>query len=141
YNEVLGDQEFINNTDVSSFTWQYTTGETNGQGDLILLLDGTYQLDFNTSSRAVGDYIILVTLSKSNFEQRQAMIFISIEKRNINYEFLGDFDGPSLEKVAGNALFFSVSLKDNVTGNPLLNASVIITFDDGKAPITLSDDH
>ncbi|MHA1561111.1 MAG: LamG-like jellyroll fold domain-containing protein, partial [Promethearchaeota archaeon] len=140
FSEVLGNQDFINDTDVSSFTWQYTTGDTNGQGDLILLLDGTYQLDFNTSSRAVGDYIILVTLSKSNFEQRQAMIFISIEKRNINYEFLGDFDGPSLEKVAGNALFFSVSLKDNVTGNPLLNASVIITFDDGKAPITLSDD-
>jgi hypothetical protein len=140
YREVIGNQELINNTDVSSFTWQYVTGDTDGQSDLILLPDGTYQLDFNTSNRAVGDYIILVTLSKSNFEQRQAMIFITIEKRIINYQFLGDFNGPSLEKVAGNELLFSVSLKDNVTGNPLLNATVVITFEDGKAPITLSDD-
>ncbi|MHA1112720.1 MAG: hypothetical protein ACTSRE_16645, partial [Promethearchaeota archaeon] len=139
YSEVLGDQEYINNTDVSSFDWQYTTGNTSGQGDLIMLPDGTYQLDFNTSNQAVGDYIILVTWSKSNFEQRQAMLFISIEKRNINYELLGDFDDQSLEKVAGNVLLFSVSLEDNETGNPLLNASVVITFTDGKAPITLID--
>ncbi len=140
YSEVLGSQELIDNTDVSSFTWQYSTGDTNGQGDLTLLPDGTYQLDFNTSSRAVGDYIILVTLSKSNFDQRQAMLFISIEKRNIDYEFLGDFDGPSLVKVAGNALLFSVSLKDNVTGNPLFNATVVISFDDGKQSIVLTDE-
>jgi len=79
-------------------------------------------------------------LGEINYEQKQAMIFLTIEKRIISYDLTGDFDGQSLIKVAGNALLLSVNLNDDANGNPLLNATVIITFDDGKAPITLSDD-
>jgi len=130
----------ISDTSVQLFSWDDTsTLDLPSTGNIIIFND-QYILDFNTTTLVAGSYILLVTLGELNYEQKQAMIFLTIEKREVSYDLIGDFDGQSLIKVAGNDLIFSISLEDNITGNPLLNATVIITFDDGKAPISLSDD-
>ncbi|MHA1560962.1 MAG: LamG-like jellyroll fold domain-containing protein [Promethearchaeota archaeon] len=130
----------IADTSIQLFSWDDTsTADLPSTGHISIVGD-QYTLDFNTTTLDAGSYILLVTLGEINYEQKQAMIFLTIEKRIISYDLTGDFDGQSLIKVAGNALLLSVNLNDDANGNPLLNATVIITFDDGKAPITLSDD-
>ncbi len=124
------------------YSWnKIETGEFGSNVPMIVSGDGTlYILDFNTKDLTDGNYNIIVTLTKSNHQQRQALIYLKINKRVISYELIGDFeDSNSIVKVSGNELEFSVSLDDEATGNPLLNASVTITFNDGKESISLYD--
>ncbi|QEE17837.1 LamG domain-containing protein [Promethearchaeum syntrophicum] len=130
----------ITDTSIQLFSWDDTSTEDLPSTGNITVDGDQYKLDFNTTILEAGSYILLVTLGELNYEQKQAMIFLTIEKREVSVDLLGDFEGPSIIKVAGNVLIFSVNLVDNVTGDPLLNATVIITFNDGKAPISLTDD-
>ncbi len=139
YINELTDQTIVD-TSIQLFSWDDTSTEDLPSTGNIIIVGDQYILEFNTTTLEAGTYILLVTLGEINYEQKQAMIFLTIEKRIVSYDLIGDFEGQSLVKVAGNALIFSVSLEDNVTGNPLLNASVIITFDDGKQPIVLTDE-
>ncbi len=125
------------------YSWnKIETGEYGSNIPMIISGDGTINtLDFNTKNLTEGSYNIIVTLTKTNYQQRQALIYLTIEKRVISYAMVGDFDGSnSIIKVSGNELEFSVDLKDEATGNALLDASVTITFEDGKESIILDDE-
>jgi hypothetical protein len=50
----------------------------NGSGNLIQNVNKTYTLDFKTELKQIGDYSLIVTLNKSNFEPRFAIIFLEI---------------------------------------------------------------
>ena len=125
------------------YSWnKIESGEFGSNIPMITSIDGTtYILDFDTENLTEGNYNIIVTISKSNYQQRQALIYLRVEKRVISYEMAGDFEGSnSIVKVSGKQLEFSVRLRDEATGNVLLNASIAITFQDGKESIYLYDD-
>ncbi|MHA1918269.1 MAG: hypothetical protein ACTSWX_00865, partial [Promethearchaeota archaeon] len=125
------------------YSWnKIYTNESGSNIPLLISGDGKiYTLDFNTPNLTEGDYNIIVTISKSKYEQRQALIHLTVVKRVISFNMLGDFKSSfSISKVSGQELIFSVSLNDEATGEALLNASVSITFEDGKDPIFLYDD-
>jgi hypothetical protein len=131
----------IADTSIQLFSWDDTSTEDLPSSGIITIDGDQYILDFNTTTLEAGSYILLVTLGELNYEQKQAMIFLTIEKRIISYDLTGDFDGQSLIKVAGNELIFSVNLNDDAHGTPLFNATVIITFEDGKDTIILTDEN
>ncbi|QEE17079.1 FG-GAP repeat domain-containing protein [Promethearchaeum syntrophicum] len=125
------------------YSWnKIETGDFGSNIPMITSGDGfTYILDFDTGNLTEGNYNLIVTLIKSNYQQRQALIYLTVEKRIISYEMVGDFAGSnSIVKVSGQELEFSVNLNDQATGNILLNAQVSLSFEDGKDTIFLYDE-
>jgi hypothetical protein len=114
----------------TEYTFDYITGSQSGLGTLDLLDNGyAYQLNFTTEDRDVGNYILLVTIRKTNYEQRQALIFLTIQKRNIDYQLEGDFNGLQIAKVKGDDWLISVKLRDMSRGYiPLTGAVVTLNF-------------
>jgi len=141
YYDVYNEAEIANAE--CYYSWnKIETGEFGSNIPMITSANGTtYILDFNTQNLTEGYYNIIVTLIKSSHVQRQALIYLTVEKRVILYGMAGDFEGTnSIAKVSGQELEFSVNLNDQSTGNVLLDASVSIIFDDGKEPIILLDE-
>ena len=112
--------------------------------DLITTVDNYYILDFNTSDRSVGTYLIFVYFQKDNYEPRNVTIFLEIERRptsingadsNISisknliflnsYNFTFEFNDTLLNERIGNldqAYYNWYKIDDN--GNPISLLSV-----------------
>ncbi|MHA2186459.1 MAG: hypothetical protein ACXAAI_15815, partial [Promethearchaeota archaeon] len=50
----------------------------NGAGTLFQRFDGSLILDFDSETRDVGDYLLIVNLEKENYEYKNAMILLTI---------------------------------------------------------------
>ncbi|MFW9773733.1 MAG: DUF2341 domain-containing protein, partial [Candidatus Thorarchaeota archaeon] len=81
----------IRGTKISNLKTQYYIWEsydqagnvnTTGQGSIVSTLENNYIVDFNTETRAVGEYLLIVILDKDNYEYKNAMILLSIKKRD-----------------------------------------------------------
>ncbi|MFX1488462.1 MAG: hypothetical protein ACFFBI_04900, partial [Promethearchaeota archaeon] len=72
-----------------SYIWEKYDGEGNviesGEGDLIPHINGSYILDFNTENKTIGEYLLIATMGKENYEFKNAMISLTMEKRYFNY--------------------------------------------------------
>ena len=81
----------LGNLDSGYYQWYklYPNGTIQGEiSDAINLIETvniTYNLDFDTESREIGSYVILVTLSKNNYTVRNALIDLTIVMRKFNY--------------------------------------------------------
>ncbi|MFX0156376.1 MAG: hypothetical protein ACFE9Q_17780 [Candidatus Hodarchaeota archaeon] len=79
--------KIISNLSKATYIWQGldTMGNPipgrNGSGYLIQNINKTYTLDFKTELKPIGDYNLLVTLNKSNFEMRLALIILEIKPK------------------------------------------------------------
>jgi len=129
YKEMLGSQPTIVDPTVAFYSWEYITNSTSGTGQLTLMQNGTFELDFGTSTKPVGSYILLVTIGKANFDQRQSIIFLTIKNRTTNLALEGDFGGQTtIEKVKGNSFNFRIVLRDAATNQLIENAKVSLNF-------------
>jgi len=76
--------KIIGNLSEAIYIWQelYANGTVipgrNGTGNLIQNINKTYTLDFKTELKPPGEYNLIVTLNKSNFEPRFALIILEI---------------------------------------------------------------
>ena len=129
YKEHLGSQPTIIDPTVAIYSWEYITNGTGGTGTLQLMQNGTFELDFGTSTKPVGSYILLVTIGKANYDQRQSIIFLTIKNRTTNAALESDFAGQTtIEKVKGNIFNFRIVLKDAATNQAIENAKVSLNL-------------
>ena len=104
------------------------TGTTE-TGELTETGGNTYVLDIDTESREDGEFSIIVTLDKLNYEHRIAIISLTIKKREIYFEWPAGFSGAKVEVGAGAPLQFNLTLTDpNNNSELILGANLYITF-------------
>jgi hypothetical protein len=148
--KIYRELEFIYVKDARNFTFLYTDALTgsritdltthsfmwekydidgnvtaNGEGTLIQEHDGSLVLDFNSEIRAVGDYLLIVNLEKDNYDNKNAMILLTIKTRFLSYSLGSNFKNYQINVVKGNTVPIQINLTDPTQGGiPLLNASV-----------------
>ncbi|MFX1379877.1 MAG: DUF2341 domain-containing protein [Promethearchaeota archaeon] len=102
----------------------------NGYGDIISARDNTYILDFNTESRALGEYFLIIALEKDNYDRKNAMIILTIKKREIGEPILShNFQNRKTSVVKGNPVPIQIILTDPTKGDSwLLDATITLTI-------------
>jgi hypothetical protein len=123
----------INNLNTFSYIWESydDLGNVidNGVETLLFTSNGRYSLNFATETRSIGEYLLIITLDKDNYENRNAMILLFIEKRIFNYSLGDNFKGKQVNVVKGKNVQIEVRLLDPTKGNvPLENATVILSI-------------
>ncbi|MFX0036940.1 MAG: hypothetical protein ACFE9I_15020, partial [Candidatus Hermodarchaeota archaeon] len=98
-----------------------------GQGTLIPTVDNLYILDFNTETLTIGEYLLIITLGKNNYDHKNAIISLSINKRIIDYLLNDGINQINVKK--GETVTLRLELTDPTKGNiPLMNAAVLMTI-------------
>lgn len=94
----------------ANYTW-YKKNDISlyGNGALFDLSNGLYTLDFNTSSRDIGEYIINIYIKKENYTKPTMVLFLTIQKRPTNFLIL---TGTTLKFERGLPYIFLFNLKD-----------------------------
>ncbi len=145
----------ISNLDEQSYLLQkLENGEpipgTTETGELVETVGNKFVLDLDTRTRLDGEYSIIVTLDKLNYEHRIAIISLTIQKRNFHIEWPDEFKGTISKKTeveSGESLRFTLILSDLNSSVPVIGANVSITFkettydfeDNGDGTYTLVD--
>jgi hypothetical protein len=125
----------IEDLNSQNYDWTYydTAGRLagSGTGDLIFNENEEYVLDFNTEFKSIGRYEIWISLEKQNYESKQAIIILTINDREIEYD-LGDmFEEKQTTVVKGKTITLSIELTDPTRGDsPLTDAEVILEIED-----------
>jgi len=125
--------ENITKIKTSFYIWEKYDTEgniiDNGQGTLKVKADNSYILDFDTETRLIGDYLIIVTLDKENYEYKNAMILLTINQREVDFIFGDNFRNKQASVIQGNAIPIMISLTDPTKGDiPLINANISLTI-------------
>ncbi|MFX1428967.1 MAG: DUF2341 domain-containing protein [Promethearchaeota archaeon] len=124
----------ISNLKTQYYVWERYDNEGNviesGYGDIISTIDNTYTLDFNTESRALGEYFLIVALDKDNYDRKNAMIILTIKKREIGEPILSDnFQDRRTSVVKGYSVPIQIILTDPTREDTrLLNATITLTL-------------
>lgn len=102
---------------------------TTEAGELIETASQNFVLDLDTETRLDGEYSIIVTLDKLNYEHRIAIISLTIMKKVFHYTFPDEFKGTKIEVDSGKSLEFTLKLTDpNNDSVAVTGANVFITF-------------
>jgi len=99
----------------------------------LISVGDVYVLDFDTESRAVGDYAIFITLQKYNYEARNLFIDMRIRLRVMTPSLTAtNFAESRITVVKGDSIEFSLTLTDfSRNAIPLTGATVTLTLDNG----------
>ncbi|MFW9828356.1 MAG: DUF2341 domain-containing protein [Candidatus Thorarchaeota archaeon] len=101
----------------------------NGAGTLIQKVDGSLVLNFDSETKSVGDYLLIVNFEKNNYEYKNAMILLTIQTRFLSYSLGNNFKENQLSISQGKDVLIQVNLTDPTRGGiPLLNASLTINI-------------
>jgi len=149
YKDILTEpHENLGDLNISYYQWYklYPNGTIQGEIsdtiDLIETVNATHNLDFDTESRDVGSYVILVTFSKDNYEVCNALIDLTIVTRTFNYLL----DATNLAQnqiniIQGQDARIELQLIDESNNDdPLLDATVILEVDLKEYPL-IDDDN
>jgi hypothetical protein len=121
----------ITSLNTQSYSWKkYVSGAVvaNGTGTLVVNSENQYILDLNTELMPDGEYSITVIVDKKNYEQKIAIIALTIKLRDIDYDLDAKFTEKKISVISGKILEFSITLEDNIDSSPLIGAIVYITL-------------
>ncbi|MHA1914758.1 MAG: DUF2341 domain-containing protein [Promethearchaeota archaeon] len=123
----------ITDLTTQSFIWEKYDTQGNvtdsGAGTLIQRFGGSLVLDFDSETKAVGDYLLIMNLEKENYEYKNAMILLTIQTRFLTYSLSNNFIDNQLSIVQGKDVLIQVNLTDPTrSGIPLLNASITLNI-------------
>ncbi|MHA1933449.1 MAG: hypothetical protein ACW96X_12970, partial [Promethearchaeota archaeon] len=132
YNDGLNGDK-ITNLRAQYFIWESYDQDGNvidsDQGDIISAVDNTLILDFDTETRSVGEYLLVLTVDKDNYDRKNGMILLTINKRIMNYSLGHNFQNYQSSVAQGNPVIINVTLSDPTQGGiPLINATVKLTI-------------
>ena len=142
YTDVTDVMEGTKITDLSAqyYIWEKYDNDGNviatGQGALIPSVDNLYVLDFDTENLTIGEYLLFITIGKDNYEYRNGLIYLTVEKRDIGlcedcltYNNKIVYNNKiNVEK--GTTVTFELQLTDPTRGDiPLINATAILIKD------------
>jgi len=125
--------ENITNLKTSLFIWEKYDSEgiviESGQGTLNFNTNNSYDLDFTTENKTVGDYLLIATLEKDNYEYKNSMILLTINKREVDYLLGDNFKDKQASIVQGKTIPLMVYLTDPTKEDtPLINANISLTI-------------
>ncbi len=147
YKDILTEpHEKLGDLDTAYYQWYklYPNGTIQGAiSDTINLIEtvnNTYNLDFDTESREIGSYAILITLSKNNYKVRIALIDLTIVTRTFNYLLNAtNLAQSQINIIQGQDARIELQLTDESNNDaPLLGATVILKV--GSTDYSLTDD-
>ncbi|MFX0145359.1 MAG: hypothetical protein ACFE9C_14950, partial [Candidatus Hodarchaeota archaeon] len=124
----------ITNLKTQYYVWERYDTEGNviesGSGNIISTIDNTYILDFDMESRALGEYFLIVALEKDNYDRKNAMIILTIKKREIGEPILSEnFQNRRTSVVKGYSVPIQLILTDPTKDNSRLhNATITLTI-------------
>ncbi len=106
---------------------------TSESGILLEDLD-TYTLDLDTETREDGEYSIIVTFDKLNYDHKIAIISLTIMKRVIEFSWVSDIVDSRLNLDSGETFDFILTLSDpnneTLPNAPIIGASISLTLRD-----------
>ncbi|MHA2325773.1 MAG: hypothetical protein ACXACB_10255, partial [Promethearchaeota archaeon] len=139
YIDVLTSQD-ITNADEVSYILQKLDDEglpipgVTVLGFLVESVDHKYILDLNTKTLRDGEYSIIVTIKKKNYELRTVIVSLTINKRVFGAILS---IGQVVRIDSGGALEFQISLNDpNNNSVPVIGANIYIIFQGEKYDFT-----
>jgi len=133
----------VTDLDEQSFLWQRldSTGAPiigeSGTGNLNTTLDDLYVLDLDTENMEVGKYFIYIKFSKLNYDDKEVIINLEIEKRDIGSTAGITVDGTSdisadkiiVTVVQGKSTIdMTFTLTDTLSELPLTGVTVSLTI-------------
>ncbi|MFW9824160.1 MAG: hypothetical protein ACFFE4_14545 [Candidatus Thorarchaeota archaeon] len=119
----------ITNLKTQYYIWESYDQEGNvnetGQGNIFSTINNTYILDFDTEIRNVGEFLLIVILDKENYEYKNAMVLLSIIKRDFNYALSENLQDKQTNIVQGRMVPIELTLTDPTRGGiPVPNATI-----------------
>jgi hypothetical protein len=125
----------INTLDTFSYIWEGYDDIGNvvdsGEGTLIFKTNGIYSLDFDTEVRSVGEYLLIITLDKENYDNRNGMVLLTIEKRIFNYSLGENFKERQVSAVKGKNIPIEIRLLDLTKRNIALENATVLLYING----------
>jgi hypothetical protein len=123
----------ISDLQTKYFMWERYDMDGNvtdsGEGTLIQTYFDFIILDFDSENRTVGEYLIILTVEKENYENKNAMVRLSIRKRELDYSLGDTFKNYQISIVQGKTIPIQLNLTDPTQGGiPLVNATLILTI-------------
>ena len=128
--------DLVKGTKITDLTAQYYIWEkydidgniiASGQETLIPTADQLYVLDYDTENLTIGEYLLIVTIGKKNYEYKNAMISLTVKKRTIGH-LLNDGNN-QINVKKGESAILRLELTDPTRGGiPLQNATVLLTI-------------
>jgi hypothetical protein len=81
------------------------------------IIDGIYELDFDTMNLEIATYTLVITLGKTNYAERIAIIIIEVSPRTFKINLSdAQFSGNIISVVSGNAMIFEIEISDEIDG-------------------------
>ncbi|MFX1455874.1 MAG: DUF2341 domain-containing protein [Promethearchaeota archaeon] len=119
----------VTNLKTQYYIWESYDQEGNvnetGQGNIFSTINNTYIVDFNTDIRSVGEFLLIVILDKENYDYKNAMILLSIIRRDFNYALSENLQDKQTNVVQGRIVPIELTLTDPTRGDiPVINATI-----------------
>jgi len=97
-------------------------------GSLYETADHRYILDADTETLSAGDYSLVITLRKDNYNFRVAIIALTVYKREFSFDFS---TGTRINLASGGDVKFQITLIDlNNNSVPIIGADLTLTIKD-----------
>ncbi len=116
----------VTNATIAFYEWQ--TATTNGVGDLEDLGDGNYRLDFDTETKEIGTYILVVHIGKENLYERAGSITLDIQSRPISITLPTSLASKVIRQPEGDEIVIEFDLVDPITDEILTGAQVTMSY-------------
>ncbi|MFW9772156.1 MAG: LamG-like jellyroll fold domain-containing protein [Candidatus Thorarchaeota archaeon] len=134
FTDAITGEKIINLT-THYFVWEQYSADgsviSSGNGILNTTIDNFYALDFDSETRPIGNYMLIATLDKENYDYKNVMIFLTIETRFLQYSLSSNIKNYKISIVQGNTVQISLNLTDPTRGGiPLLNATINLSIND-----------
>jgi len=124
--------EGLADSSLKSYEWTKEIGGNivdSGVGTLIDLGNGLYTLDFNTETKEIATYTIIINIEKENYVKRGGIIILNIIPRELTMLLPSDrFDKNIISSISGDTLTFDLELIDTINGSYIIGANVFITL-------------
>ena len=108
--------------------------------DLLEVQTTTYILDFNTTSRDVGDYVLFVTLYKDNYDVRIVIIDLTIQERKMTLNLTAtNLIQNQIGINQGKDIVFELTLIDSTepaNPQPITDAIIILSIGSDQYSLT-----
>ena len=102
------------------------------------IIDGIYELDFDTMNLEIATYTLVITLGETNYAERIAIIILEVIPRAFKINLaVAQFSGNIISVVSGSPLNFEIEISDDLSGNPITDIEeVYLTFQERRYNFT-----
>jgi hypothetical protein len=140
YNDTIKDpSERVENLDRATYFWYKLDAggnpisEASEDINLNSTTSNKYLLDFDTHTKAVGNYRVIATFEKENYEPASAIIDIKINLRIMDVDIdAKGLDDDQINLVKGKEVKIEIEIIDEVTGEKVRDADVVLEIGDDE---------